>query len=86
MKTPGWPIVVLVGNVDITIFATVLLQKKGCILSPRSVETEDITENGRGLQTFRGSNSFSSKTSALRQTVQGLGQGMKWDANACGIV
>ena len=73
MKTPGWPVVVLVGDVGIIIFASVFLQKNDFILSSLSVETEDITENGRGLQTFRGSNSFSSKTSALRQTVQGLG-------------
>lgn len=73
MKTPGWPVVVLVGKVGIIIFASVFLQKNGFILSTLPVETEDITENGRGLQTFRGSNSFSSKTSALRQTVQGLG-------------
>ncbi len=75
MQTPGWLIVILVGRVDISIFASVVLQKEGLyfVLSIPSVETEDIIENGRGLRTFRGSNSFSSKTSALRQTFQGFG-------------
>eukprot|EP00434_Breviolum_minutum_P045914 symbB.v1.2.041274.t1/scaffold8005.1/size8220/2 len=49
---------------------------------PKYSKYEDITENGRGLQTFRGSNSFSSKTSALCQTVQG-GLSFLTDGGAC---